>query len=125
MAGLCEGGNEPSGSLKAICNVTSPGCHYVPAAPSNPLGAHNAAAGGAVLGRLGLVWILLFQAALSRIYWQKKRDVKLVSAGRASAVEASHIAGSKASNHILYYRGDTLQNFLLHLLVCSNFSSTY
>ncbi|KAJ4429089.1 hypothetical protein ANN_26090 [Periplaneta americana] len=21
MAGLCEGGNEPSGSLKAICNV--------------------------------------------------------------------------------------------------------
>ncbi|KAJ4445880.1 hypothetical protein ANN_12565 [Periplaneta americana] len=23
MAGLCEGGNEPSGSLKAICNVAT------------------------------------------------------------------------------------------------------
>ncbi|KAJ4440088.1 hypothetical protein ANN_08221, partial [Periplaneta americana] len=23
MAGLCEGGNEPSGSLKAICNIDS------------------------------------------------------------------------------------------------------
>ncbi|KAJ4432002.1 hypothetical protein ANN_20616 [Periplaneta americana] len=24
MAGLCEGGNEPAGSLKAICNLLDP-----------------------------------------------------------------------------------------------------